>query len=74
MGGRCDGIPLLYHAGFPLSRLTPSSGRPKNPPFGMFVGSGGAGGGDKEPSPAYYPGTEISGYMPHRGDFARVGG
>ena len=26
----------------------------------------------EEPAPVYYPGTEIHGYMPHRGDFARV--
>jgi hypothetical protein len=25
-----------------------------------------------EPVEAYYPGTEISGFMPHRGDFATV--
>ena len=29
---------------------------------------------DVEPGPVYYPGTEISGYMPRRGDFAHVSG
>lgn len=27
-----------------------------------------------EPDPVYYPGTEINGYMPRRGDFAHVSG
>ena len=54
--------------GFPLSRHTPSSGpgRLKNLAFGRGADTG------EEPSPVYYPGTEIAGYMPHRGDFARV--
>lgn len=26
----------------------------------------------RDPEPPYYPGTEIDGYMPHRGDFAVV--
>ena len=31
-----------------------------------------AGRDPNEPVPPYYPGTEISGYMPHRGDFTVV--
>ena len=30
------------------------------------------GGDPKEPVMPYYPGTEISGYIPHRGDFTVV--
>ena len=29
-------------------------------------------GGDDSIVPVYYPGTEIEGYMPHRGDFTVV--
>ena len=57
---------MLYIA-FPLNAVKIEEARPDS---GSKVDSQ-EGGADK-PVEAYYPGTEITGFMPHRGDFANV--